>query len=138
MDMVLLVITSDSQPGADTYGTAIYGTSLYGLSDVSVIENFVTSSNVTCSFSSSLTIYETQYKCTIRQNEFSFSQNPSILSGSSNEIPYAFTTGSDFAPYVTTVGLYNSQQQLLAVGKLSQPLPLSPTTDTTILVNIDR
>ena len=134
----IAVITSDSQPGADTYGTAIYGTSLYGLSDVSVIENFVTSSNVTCSFSSSLTIYETQYKCTIRQNEFSFSQNPSILSGSSNEIPYAFTTGSDFAPYVTTVGLYNSQQQLLAVGKLSQPLPLSPTTDTTILINIDR
>jgi len=34
--------------------------------------------------------------------------------------------------------LYNDQQQLLAVGKLSQPLPLSPTTDTTILINIDR
>jgi hypothetical protein len=34
--------------------------------------------------------------------------------------------------------LYNEQQQLLAIGKLAQPLPLSPTTDTTILVNIDR
>jgi hypothetical protein len=27
---------------------------------------------------------------------------------------------------------------LLAIGKLAQPLPLSPTTDTTILINIDR
>ena len=47
-------------------------------------------------------------------------------------------TGSYFEPYVTTVGLYNENQQLLAVGKLSQPLPLSSTTDTTILINIDR
>ena len=134
----IAVITSDSQPQGDTYGTAIYGSSLYGLSDISVIENFITASNVTCSFSSSLTIYETQYKCTARENEFSFSQNPTILSGSNNDILYDFATGSYFSPYVTTIGLYNEQQQLLAIGKLAQPLPLSATTDTTILINIDR
>ena len=44
---------------------------------------------------------------------------------------------SYFTPYVTTVGLYDEAQNLVAVGKLSQPLPLSPVTDTTILVNID-
>ena len=146
----LAIITSDSQPQGDTYGTAIYGSSLYGLSDSLVINNFITSSNVTCSFSSSLTIYETQYKCTARENEFSFSQNPSITSGSTANSSsvgtfytpaqdvYDFATSSYFAPYVTTIGLYNKQQQLLAVGKLAQPLPLSPTTDTTILINIDR
>ena len=146
----LAIITSDSQPLGDTYGTAIYGSSVYGLSDSLVVNNFVTSSNVTCSFSSSLTIYETQYKCTARENEFSFSQNPSITSGSTansssvgtfyspDQYLYDFATGSYFAPYVTTIGLYNEQQQLLAIGKLAQPLPLSPTTDTTILINIDR
>ena len=146
----LAIITSDSQPQGDTYGTAVYGSSLYGLSDSLVVNNFVTSSNVTCSFSSSLTIYETQYKCTARENEFSFSQNPSITSGSTAnsssigtfytpaQYLYDFATGSYFAPYVTTIGLYNEQQQLLAIGKLAQPLPLSPTTDTTILINIDR
>ena len=133
-----VMTTSDPQYSSSVYGTAVYGTSVYGLSDNAIINNFVTSSNVTCSFSSSLTIYETQFKCTVRENEFNFSQNPSILSGSSTEIPYDFATGSYFQPYVTTVGLYNEQQQLLAVGKLSQPLPLSPTTDTTILINIDR
>jgi hypothetical protein len=102
------------------------------------INNFVTSSNVTCSFSSSLTIYETQYKCTARENEFNFSLNPTLLSGSNNDTLYPFATSSLFQPYTTTVGLYNEAQQLLAVGKLSQPLPLSPTTDTTILINIDR
>ena len=146
----LAVITSDSQPQGDTYGTAILGSSLYGLSDTIIVENFITSSNITCSFSSSLTIYETQFKCTAGQNEFNFSQNPTISSGSTTysspigdiitpgQYIYPFATSSYFTPYVTTIGLYNEQQQLVAIGKLSQPLPLSPTTDTTILVNIDR
>ena len=64
--------------------------------------------------------------------------NPSIISGSTDGTPYDFVTGSYFSPYVTTVGLYDEYQNLLAIGKLSQPLPTSPTTDTTILVNIDR
>ena len=134
----IAVLTSDSVPGIESlYGTGIYGTSLYGLTDELIIKNFVTSSNVTCSFSSSLTIYETQYKCTARENEFNFSLNPSIISGSEGE-PYSYVTSSLFSPYVTTVGLYDEDQNLLAIGKLSQPLPSSPTTDTTILINIDR
>ena len=133
----IAVITTCSFEGTGVYGTGTYGSAVYG-STADVILNMITSSNVTCSFSSSLTIYETQYKCTARENEFNFSQNPSILSGSSNEVPYDFATGSYFTPYVTTIGLYDEAQNLLAIGKLSQPLPLSPVTDTTILVNIDR
>lgn len=102
------------------------------------IYDFVDSTNVTCSFSSSYSIYETQYKCTIRESEFNFSQNPTLLSGSSNDTIYNFATGSYFAPYITTVGLYDDQQNLIAVGKLAQPLPSSRTTDMTIYVNIDR
>ena len=114
------------------------------------IVNFVTSSNATCSFSSSYTIYETQYKCTIGENEFNFTLNPTISSGSTaitssigtfytpSENLVGFATASYFNPYITTVGLYDDQQNLLAIGKLSQPLPVSPTTDTTIIINIDR
>jgi hypothetical protein len=107
--------------------------------------------NCKCLFSSSMTIYEAQYKCTLRESEFNATLNPSAqTSGSlltvnsssfyqrgdgtlSNNV-----TGSYFSPYVTTVGLYDEAQNLLAVGKLAQPLPTSPTTDTTILVNIDK
>jgi hypothetical protein len=104
----------------------------------STITNFITSSNVTCSFSSSFNIYETQYKCTLRENEFNFSQNPTLISGSSNSgVLYDFATGSYFSPYVTTVGLYDNNYNLLAVAKLAQPLPTSAVTDTSILVNLD-
>jgi len=101
------------------------------------LDDYVIENNVTCSFSSSMTIYETQYKCTIRESEFNFSLNPSLLSGSDGSV-YSFATASYFSPYVTTVGLYDELQNLLAVGKLAQPLPTSATTDTTILINLDR
>jgi hypothetical protein len=146
----LAIITSDSNPGADGYGVALYGSGIYGVGDSTIINGFITGSNVTCSFSSSLTIYETQYQCTIRDNEYNFTLNPSSTSGSTaitSSIGTFYTpgqflnsniTGSSFSPYITTVGLYDEYQNLLAVGKLSQPLPISPTTDTTILINIDR
>ena len=89
-------------------------------------------------FQSSITLYETQYKCTIRANEYNGSLNPSLLKSGSTNTYKDFVTGSDFSPYVTTIGLYNENQELLAVAKLAQPLPTSQTTDTTILINIDR
>lgn len=101
------------------------------------INDFVDSTNVTCSFSSSYTILETQYKTTIRESEFNFSLNPSLTSGSEGAL-YDFVTGSYFSPYITTVGLYNDNQELLAIGKLSQPLPTSKTTDTNIFINLDK
>ena len=103
----------------------------------------MTGSNVTCSFKSSYEILETQYRCTIKENEFSLSLNPSLISGSapltgSEHRIYDFATGSLFAPYITAVGLYDNNNNLIAVGKLSQPLESSPTTDTVIYVNLDR
>ena len=91
----------------------------------------------TIQFSSSMTIYESQYKCTFNPNEYTYTQNPTIISGSSDGKVYDFATGSYFEPYITTVGLYNGANQLVAVGKLSQPLQSSNVTDTTILVNLD-
>jgi len=120
------------------YGSVLYGTAQYGTTDEEELEEVITSDNVTCSFESTITLYESQYKCTIRENEYNFSQNPTIISGSSDSgIVSNFATGSYFTPYVTTVGLYNNDKQLLAVGKLSQPLPLSTTTDTNIIINLD-
>ena len=133
-----LAIITQGTLGIDGYGYGAYGTLVYGVGSSFTIENFVTSSNVTCSFSSSLTIYESQYKCTINENEFNFTLNPSAISSSTDGAVYNFITASYFNPYVTTVGLYDENQNLLAIGKLSQPLPTSPTTDTTILINIDR
>ena len=134
--MAVFTELSDNPPSTPRgYGISKYGADIYGgtLSIANLLE-----SNVTCSFSSSFDIYETQYKATISEFEYNFSLNPSIISGSTDGKVYDFVTGSFFSPYVSTVGLYDDDQNLLAVGKLSQPLPISRTTDTTIFINIDR
>lgn len=119
------------------YGSSIYGTSIYGTNDLGDLDEIITGSNITCSFQSTTTLYESQYKCTLRENEFNSPNNPSVISGSTTGTVYDFATGSYFEPYITTVGLYNNANQLVAVGKLAQPLQSSNTTDTTILVNLD-
>jgi len=149
--------------GSTNVGNIIYEHGVIILTSGSFINDFISTTNLTCSFQSTTTIYETQYKCTIRQNEFNFSQNPTVLGPPDQgydinyyddvliyeddaiydgyEYPtntlYPWATGSYFNPYITTVGLYNNNKELLAVAKLSQPLPLSSVTDTTILVNLD-
>ena len=134
----MVIITSNIIGSTSGYGLMNYGTGSYGAGTITIIDSLISGSNITCSFQSTTTIYESQYKCTIRQNEFNFSQNPTLISGSSNSgILYDFATGSYFDPYVTTVGLYNNNQELLAVAKLAQPLPISSVTDTNIIINLD-
>lgn len=134
----IIVLTSfGTSITGSVYGSAIYGTGSYSTAGAQELDEVISSNNITCSFHSTTTIFESQYKCTLRENEFNFSNNPSVISGSSTGTVYDFVTGSYFQPYVTTVGLYNNANQLIAVGKLAQPLQSSNTTDTTILVNLD-
>ena len=137
---------SGSTSGEGYIGNIIYEHGMVILTSPSFISpefdnvsDFTTNTvNMSMSFQSTLTVFESQYKCTIRENEFNFSQNPSLISGSSNSgILSDFATGSYFDPYITTVGLYNNNKELLAVAKLAQPLPVSSVTDTNIMVNLD-
>jgi hypothetical protein len=138
--MVILTAFGSSITGSDYYGVGLnsgYGTASYGTSDANELSDVINGNNITCSFQSTTTIYESQYKCTLLENEFNYTQNPTIISSSLDGTVYNFSTGSYFEPYITTVGLYNNENQLVAIGKLSQPLQSSNTTDTTILVNLD-
>jgi len=100
---------------------------------------------LTVGWSSSVTLYEHQYKCVVRENEFGYSLNPSLLSGSQNSqdilgqntVYKDFATGSYFSPYITTVGLYDNDQNLLAIGKLSAATKVPMNADLEIQVAFD-
>jgi len=148
----MIIYTNSASYSNEGYGISFYGIQEYGGGfGVLPSASDVINNNITLSFSSSYTIYETQYKCTLRESEFNATLNPSAqTSGSLITVNSSSfyqrgdgtlannVTGSYFSPYVTTVGLYDEAQNLLAVGKLAQPLPTSATTDTTILINIDK
>jgi hypothetical protein len=71
-----------------------------------------------------------------RNSEFNYSENPSFISGSTGEVIYSSFINNP-QTYVTTVGLYNDSNELLAVAKLSRPLIKDFTKESLIRVKLD-
>jgi hypothetical protein len=71
-----------------------------------------------------------------RNPEFNYSTNPSFISGSTGAVLYNTFINAP-QTYVTTVGLYNDANELLAVAKLSRPLLKDFTKESLIRVKLD-
>ena len=90
------------------------------------------------SFQNEHTIQENEVRCIVKESEFNLSYNPTLITGNyaSGSIR-GFATSSSFEPYVTAIGLYNDENQLLAVAKLGKPIVISQDTDITFIVRYD-
>ena len=71
-----------------------------------------------------------------RNAEFNYSENPSFISGSTGEVIYSQFINSPQV-YVTTVGMYNDANELVAVAKLSKPLLKDFTKESLVRVKLD-
>lgn len=89
------------------------------------------------SFNNTLTVYEQTYRLKIKQHDFNYSYNPTLLVSGSDGTLQSFATSSSFQPYITSVGLYSPDNQLMAIAKFGQPLPMSANTDFNINVKLD-
>jgi hypothetical protein len=86
-------------------------------------------------FNNTVELNSSVYFCRINHNEFNYSTNPTYLSGSRIRVK---TQASDLPlAYITTIGLYNDNNELLATAKLSEPLKKSSDTEFTIRVRLD-
>jgi hypothetical protein len=81
-------------------------------------------------------VTSTHYFVRVKNAEYNFSNNPSYVSGSVGQIAQSTFIG-DPKTYITTVGLYNDSQELLAVAKLSKPLLKSFQREALIRVKLD-
>ena len=86
-------------------------------------------------FNNTIELNSTIYFCRIKNNQYNYSSNPTYLSQSQLRVK-EFSTDMPVS-YITTVGLYNSDRELLAVAKLSEPLKKTPDTEFTIRVRLD-
>jgi len=152
-----LVITDDGEgnliQNGNRVGNAIYShgqlivTSFNHYQFLSASEAAGTGSRI--DFKSNNPIYTYTYNIKISDYEFNHTLNPTAQSGST-VLDYSGSkygqpsgmyadnvTGSVFQPYITTVGLYNDSDQLIAVGKLAQPLPKPADTELTIQIKLD-
>lgn len=70
-----------------------------------------------------------------KNRDFNYSTNPSFIDANGN---LSFTSMIDNpVSYITTVGLYNDANELLAVAKLSQPITKDFTKEALIKVKLD-
>jgi len=71
-----------------------------------------------------------------RNSEFNYSSNPSFISGSTGEVIYSNFINQPQV-YVTTIGMYNDSNDLLAVAKMSRPLLKDFTKESLVRVKLD-
>ena len=132
-----MIVLSDPRP---KYGTAQYrpfNDRVYNyLSEVTqsaYIDDFY------LEYNSTVTLYEHEYICKLKEDEFNFTSNPTIRldNNPESDVPKAITSNSEFAPYITTVGLYTSFGELVAIGKLGTPIKKRDNVDLNLIVRFD-
>jgi hypothetical protein len=118
-----------------------------------------TLSNFNLSFRSIKTIYENEIFLSVYESEFNTSTNPTAVDstgkilgygiqssiepgifGGFDEYDYSSSidpTGSYLAPYVTTIGLYDDDNNMVAMAKLPQPVKSLPDYPLNFIVRFD-
>ena len=89
------------------------------------------------SFNNTTELNSTVYFCRANAHEFNYSSNPTYLSGSQIRVRDTANPDAEPVSYVTTVGLYGKNNELLAVAKTSEPLKKSPSNELTLRVRLD-
>jgi len=86
-------------------------------------------------FNNTTELNSTIYYCRAHHNEFNYSANPTYISASKMRVKNISTDTP--VSYLTTIGLYSADNELLAVAKLSEALKKDPTTEFTLRVRLD-
>jgi len=107
-----------------------------GLNNRRIFQAISASTAATFKLNSQETISSDYIFIRARNAEFNYTENPSFISGSTGEVVY-----DDFIlnpqTYITTVGLYNDTNDLLAVAKMSRPLLKDFTKEALVRVKLD-
>lgn len=104
-------------------------------SSIDTIMNGIRNRIYNISFNNTTELNSTIYFCRANHNDFNYSSNPTYLTASKLRVKNVSTDTP--VSYITTVGLYSSDNELLAVAKLSEPLKKTPETELTLRVRLD-
>lgn len=99
--------------------------------------NYTSNKGFTVNYKATKAIDEISLNCHIGKDEFNVTTNASVLESTSSFVRQGFVTQSSFSPYITTIGLYNDNDEMMAVAKLGSPLKKSTITDLLINVKFD-
>ena len=159
------IYTDDGNSNLIDSGSNIKGNIFYDRGLIVIAKDIVSGSvlsQFTLNFRSTKTIFENEIFLSVLENEFNVSQNPSAVDydGTIGRIKlhnirstinplkvggfadYLYSgsvdpTGSYLAPYITTIGLYDDELNMVAVAKLPQPIKSLPDYPINFIVRFD-
>jgi len=129
MSASFLTVTGSEIPGDNAYKlfTSLSGSALY--TDAS-------GDRLGFQGRSGEKVKSTHYFVRVKNQEYNFTNNPTFVTGSEGDLAEPTMIG-DPTIYITTVGLYNDNKDLLAVGKLSKPLQKKFTKEALIKMKLE-
>jgi hypothetical protein len=134
-----LIVISDPRPNYSSSGSIrTFNNFVYDRNTLATPANYL-DAGIEVNYNSTITLYEHEYVCKIKEDEFNFTSNATIRLNNdlNSEIPKSMVSNDNFAPYITTLGLYNDAGQLIAVGKLGTPIRKRDNVDMNIIVKFD-
>lgn len=134
---------ADAAAGTATAADAYWAVGALGaqVADALSGSNITASSNAlrnrihNVTFNNTTELNSTIYFCRANHNDFNYSANPTYITGSKIRIKNNMNDSP--VSYITTVGLYSADNELLAVAKVSEPLKKDPTNELTLRVRLD-
>tara|TARA_R100000808_G_C2155175_1_gene167005 strand:- start:1317 stop:2438 length:1122 start_codon:yes stop_codon:yes gene_type:complete len=104
-------------------------------STIDTVANGVRARIYNLQFNNTTELNSAIYFCRANHNDFNYSSNPTYLTGSQIRVKEQSTDPP--VTYITTVGLYSEDNELLAVAKLSEPIKKTPENELTLRVRLD-
>ena len=108
---------------------------MFKSSEISSSANALRNRIYNMQFNNTIELNSSVYFCRVKHNEFNYSSNPTYLTGSqirvkneSTDIPIS---------YITSIGLYSADNELLAVGKFSEPIRKDNNIELTFRARLD-
>lgn len=131
----VVVLTASLFNGATMTGSTGNVSNLFQTSSIQVAANSLRRRIDDVDFNNTTELNSTIYFCRLNHNEFNYSSNPTYLSSSKMVVKNNSTDNP--VSYITSVGLYSADNELLAVAKLSEPLKKDPTNEMILRVRLD-
>jgi hypothetical protein len=132
-DLDIIVLDANALTGSLTPGIAYSNSTSTVYNNLNIWRALASGSNF--QMKSSETVSARYFFTRIKNNEYNYTTNPSIIDANGNLLYTTLINNPQ--TYVTTVGMYNDNSELLAVAKLSKPLVKDFTKEALIRVKLD-
>jgi hypothetical protein len=128
------------------YNTSVVGNVFYRSGNIVVSPIYpkyknLLKNNFEIKYKGKHTVYQYEVLCRIKKGQFNSTLNPTALKSSKSQYFIKEITqeisGSILRPYITSIGLYNEMGDLVAIGKMGQPIQMRDDVDINILVRWD-